>query len=81
MTMTSSYSNNADRLLKEEDQIVMDKYDRFHRMPVAQALGDTRDKIAECDRATGHVLVVKEKEGVTWIKCERCGAEWKSMGF
>jgi hypothetical protein len=78
---TSSYSNNLEPVMKEEDRVMVDKYDRFHRVPVAVAFDASRDKIAECDRQTGHTLVIKETVGPPWIVCERCGAEWRHYGF
>ena len=71
--VTSSYSNNHDPQIDiGEDSIVVDVEAKFTRVPVAKVLDASRERIAECDRATGHTLKVTERG----IQCTRCEAEW-----
>jgi hypothetical protein len=76
MVVTSSYSNNHDPV-PDYKAIEVDPDARYRRIPVARALGYSRDRIAECDREGGHVLKVRDG----FISCVRCEAEWKDEGF
>jgi hypothetical protein len=79
MTVTSSYSNNHDPVIEDEDNVTIDIESRWRRMPVAPALDNDRERIAECDRGRGHVL--KLENGGEDIICTYCPARWHNEHF
>lgn len=49
----------------------------FRRVPYARVLDIQRDRMADCDCSTGHVL--RFEDGL--IYCLECDAKWKDEGF
>ena len=79
MVVTSSYSNNHDMRGRGDNRDLIAEDPVWRRVPVAEAFEKIRNKVAECDRAMGHNLILTD-EGKKII-CQECGAEWKDEGF
>jgi hypothetical protein len=79
MVVTSSYSNNHDMRGRSDNRDLIAEDPVWRRVPVAEALEQSRNEIAKCDRATGHILILTD-EGKKII-CRECYAEWKDEGF